>query len=48
VYTGLGRKTERKEPLGISRPASDNIKMDLRKYDRMDVDWFHLDQERDQ
>jgi hypothetical protein len=45
----LGRKAEKKEPLEISRPGSENnIKMDLRKYDRVGVDWIHLDQERDQ
>jgi len=45
----LARKPERKRPLGRPRrKCKDNIRMDRRKIRLEDVDWIHLDQDRDQ
>jgi hypothetical protein len=49
VYNILVRKLERKRPLGRStRRWDDNHRIDLREIEWGDVNWIHLDQDRDQ
>jgi hypothetical protein len=49
VYKMLLRNPERKRPLGRSRRrCEDNIRIDLREIRWEDVNWMHLDQDRDQ
>jgi len=43
----LTGKTEKKRPLGKPR-CEDNIRMDLREKGWEEVNWIHLDRDRDQ
>jgi hypothetical protein len=48
VYRVLAGKPEGKKPLGTPRCRwEDGIKMDLREKGWVDVEWIHLDQDKD-